>query len=190
MIFIIILASKSPRRKELLDILGIEYKIIVSDADENAGNEKNIKAFVSSIAKRKAFEVYGKNKSDIIIAADTVAITKKRQILGKPQDQADAQKMLEELSGKRHTVMTALVVKSADREVCHVETTKVYFNKLNNGEIAAYVSSGEPMDKAGAYGIQEKGAKFIRKVKGDYFNVVGLPLSRLYNILSRDFKVL
>ena len=180
----IILASASPRRREILEKVNIDFEIIVSDADENI-NETRPQVYVSEIARRKALAI--DRKEDIIIAADTaVAIDDK--ILGKPQDADDAFKMLSLLSGKKHSVYTGVFVKQGEKEVSFCEKSDVYFKKIDEAEIKSYIASGEPFGKAGAYAIQGLGALLIEKIEGDYLNIVGLPLSRLYGVLKKDFK--
>ena len=185
---ILILASKSPRRKELLDLMGIPYKIIVSNADENAQEIKNPKKYALEIARRKCNEVYNNNLNDTVISADTIVFIKNK-ILGKPANNADTKAMLTLLSGEKHFVITGVVVKNSKKEISFVEKTAVYFNKLSSEEINRYVASGEPADKAGAYAIQGLGSVFVRRIKGDYSNVVGLPVSRLYKTLATEFNL-
>lgn len=184
----IILASKSPRRRELLSQIGMEYECIVSDADENA-DKNDPGEFVSELARRKAHAVVDKcsHDSHIIIGADTVVV-KDGNILGKPSDEADARRMLLDLQGNAHQVYTGvclLYIKEGDivEEDVFEERTTVHMYRMTDEEIEEYVKTGEPMDKAGSYGIQGIGASFIKCIEGDYNNIVGLPVARIYQQL-------
>ncbi|MDE6208890.1 MAG: Maf family protein [Lachnospiraceae bacterium] len=182
----IILASASPRRKELLTQIGLEFEVIVSEADENisADTPENLVMQLSAI---KAGAVYEEHKisadNTLIIGADTV-VAMNGQVLGKPKDKEQAKEMLKALSDNKHEVLTGVTiifVKSGNivKETFY-EKTIVYTYPMTDSEIDEYIESGEPMDKAGSYGIQGIGAKFIKKIDGDYNNVVGLPISRIY----------
>jgi len=182
----IILASESPRRKMLLEQIGLEFNTRVPDIDEKSitGTPNEI---VKKLAGMKAFSIFEENKENCIIAADTI-VSFENNILYKPESEDEAYDMLKFLSGKVHSVFTGICIinnKSLRQEIySDIEETKVYFNKLTDKEIINYIKSKEPMDKAGAYGIQGRGAVFVKKIEGDYFNVVGLPLSKVYNILK------
>ncbi|EYE88456.1 septum formation protein Maf [Fervidicella metallireducens AeB] len=181
----IILASSSPRRKEILDNLGINFEVVPSNYCEEMlkGTAEEI---VCELAKNKAIEVAKRIKKDaIIIAADTLVY--KDFILGKPKTENEAFQMLKLLSGDMHKVVTGLfVIDTKDSSFYQeVETTNVFFKELTDEEIWDYVYTGEPMDKAGGYGIQGKGSFFVKKIDGCYFNVVGLPIHKLYNIMKR-----
>lgn len=185
----IILASGSPRRRELLSGLGIKFEIMVDNSSEIAPKDASPEEVVMTLAKTKLQNVAKRAPEDaLIIAADTVVALEKR-ILGKPKDENEAFEMLTELSGRRHSVYTGIAVgeSKSDRIVCEFEKTDVYFKELENDEIKRYIATGEPMDKAGAYGIQNLGALFVEKIAGDYFNVVGLPICRLGRILNNEF---
>lgn len=187
----LILASQSPRRKEILSLLDIPFKIMVSDADETVDESLPAYFIAESLSLKKAAAV-AKNISTpaIVIGADTIVVSEGK-ILGKPKDTTDAHAMLSALSGRTHSVISGVTVmdtKSAKSESFYVET-QVTFCELSDDEIAEYIASGEPMDKAGAYGIQGRGGKFVEKISGDYFNVVGLPLSRLYQVLKKEFNL-
>lgn len=192
-----ILASGSPRRKELLELMGLEFKVIVSQADEDSVS-KNLKPelYVQELALLKASatakEVL-RNKNAVIISADTI-VTLDGQILGKPKDEDDAFNMLSKLLGREHEVYTGYCVMriSDGKAVCGKVRTKVKFKDLSDDKIRGYINSGEPMDKAGAYGIQGLGSLLIEKIDGDYFNVVGLPISALADTLEdeMDIKIL
>ena len=187
----LILASQSPRRKEILSLLDIPFKIMVSDADETIQKGLPPYFIAESLSLKKAAAV-AKNIDThaIVIGADTIVVSDGK-ILGKPVDENDAKAMLASLSGKTHSVISGVTVmdtKSAKSESFYVET-EVTFCQLSDEEIADYVESGESMDKAGAYAIQGRGGKFVEKISGDYFNVVGLPLSRLYQVLKKEFNL-
>lgn len=189
-----ILASGSPRRKELLELMGLEFKVIVSQADEDSVS-KDLKPalYVQELALLKASatakEVL-RNKNAVIISADTI-VTLDGQILGKPKDEDDAFNMLSKLSGCEHEVYTGYCVMriSDGKAVCGKVRTKVKFKDLSDDKICGYINSGEPMDKAGAYGIQGLGSLLIEKIDGDYFNVVGLPISALADTLEDEFDI-
>jgi septum formation protein len=180
----IILASASPRRRELMTNMGFNFKVVTADIDENT-NAENVAERVEKTAEKKTAAVAEKEKG-IIVAADTVVSIDGR-VLGKPKDENEAFSMLSLLSGKRHEVYTGVCIKSNKKRVVFSEKTSVYFRRLSEKEIWDYIKSGEPMDKAGAYGIQGRGALFVRKINGDYPNVVGLPVTRLYTVLLEEF---
>lgn len=187
----IILASASPRRKEILTLLDIPFKIIVSDADETYDASLPPHFIAEALSLKKAAAVAKNIDSHaILIGADTIVVCDGK-ILGKPKDEIDAKNMLKSLSGKWHSVISGVTVldnKSAKSKSFYVET-KVKFSRLADEEIDEYVKTKEPMDKAGSYAIQGKGAKFIEEINGDYFNVVGLPLQRLYQVLKCEFNI-
>ena len=178
----LILASQSPRRKELLGVLNIPFSIRVPQVDENMDEQDDPARQVGLVSRRKALAAQS-GENEVIVAADTIVVCDGR-ILGKPRDEADACRMLRMLSGKVHQVMTGLTVLHNDAVVTCTEITDVHFRPLSDGEIHRYVASGEPMDKAGAYGIQGGASVFVEKICGDYFNVVGLPVCRLWKILG------
>ncbi|SCY15977.1 Maf family protein [Alkaliphilus peptidifermentans] len=185
----IILASNSPRRKELLLNLGLEFQVVVSNFDESLINCANPIELAEKIAYQKALSVRRNVLDDaIIIAADTIVFHDK--LMGKPISEKDAYNMLRELSGKCHKVITAfsLLCSSSNIEIVEHEITKVYFKELSDEEIWSYISTGEFMDKAGAYGIQGKAALFVSRIEGDYFNVVGLPLYKLNQAMNKNFN--
>ena len=173
----LILASQSPRRKELLGLLGLAFEIKVPCADETMLPGADPAQQVAEVSRRKALATQAE-KEDVIIAADTIVVCD-GQILGKPRDREDACRMLKMLSGRAHQVMTGLTVRQGDKMESCTEITQVYFRRLSNREIEDYVASGEPMDKAGAYGCQGRASLFVEKLEGDFFNVMGLPLCRL-----------
>jgi septum formation protein len=179
----ITLASASPRRRELLGCLGItDFDIVPSSFDEGSVKPAPMRELVCLTASGKAQDVYNK-VGGTVIAADTLVFLDDVP-LGKPKDTADAKRMLTLLSGRTHQVATGLAVIKDGKLITHAEVTDVRFATMTDAEIDWYVSTGEPMDKAGAYGIQGLGSRFIEGIKGDYFNVVGLPVCALYNILK------
>ena len=182
----IILASQSPRRKELLERMGIkDFETISPNVDESAFHGLPPEELVRRLSAEKAAAVAGKVGEDaIVIAADTV-VALEGAVLGKPADELDAFKMLSALSGVRHQVYTGVTVcRGGEKQTAH-EVTDVTFRELSEREIEDYISTGEPMDKAGAYGIQGYGALLIQGISGDYYNVMGLPVCRLSGMLSR-----
>lgn len=180
----VILASQSPRRKQLLGYLFSAFSVLAPDVDERLPDGIPPGDAVEMLAKRKAlaaFDITG--GGNLIIAADTVVCIQGK-ILGKPQDTAHAKEMLQMLSGKDHQVYTGVTVYADEQAVSFHECTAVSFCALGDTEIDWYVSTGEPMDKAGSYGIQGYGSRYIRGIQGDYFNVMGLPVNALYQNLK------
>ena len=183
----IILASASPRRKELLSLAGVEFTVKVADVDEVIPENASPDEVVMSLAMQKAQAVAKENADSIVIGSDTV-VALDGVILGKPKNEENAAEMLRTLSGRSHTVYTGVAIIHGEKTKVFCEATEVVFNELSEEEILRYVATKEPMDKAGAYGIQGKGCVLVEKIVGDYFNVVGLPVSKLYREL-RDFDV-
>ena len=181
----IILASNSPRRRELLGQMGIKgFKVAAPDVDETVEGNLHPAQIVEELSLRKAKAAAVKNDGDgLIIAADTV-VALEGAVLGKPRDERDAFSMLSALSGNRHDVYTGVTVMLGGRVVTEHERTTVTFRDVEPEEIRAYIATGEPMDKAGAYGIQGRGALLVSGIQGDYCNVVGLPVYRLGRILA------
>ena len=177
----VILASQSPRRKELMGLFHIPFTIRVADIDEAMDTAKPAREEVARVSRLKA-EAVPHSQQDIVIAADTIVVCA-GQILGKPRDEADALRMLTLLSGRDHQVMTGMTVLRGNRQVVCTEITDIHFRTLSEKEILSYIATGEPMDKAGAYGIQGGAALFAEKMVGDYYNVMGLPVCRLSQIL-------
>ncbi len=177
----VILASGSPRRKELLKNLVRDFTVIPSDIPEVAAGTPVRQ--VEKLAADKAKDIAEKHSEAIVIGADTIVVIGKT-ILGKPRDAADAARMLEMLSGKTHKVYTGVAVVCDEKTIIRSAVTKVTFNSLGTSEIDEYIKTGEPMDKAGAYGIQGYGGKFIKKIDGCYFNVMGFPQSIVYEMLK------
>lgn len=189
-----ILASGSPRRKELLTAVGLEYMVLVPIADESSvPKDMSVDLYVQELALLKAAavaKVAVTRQDAVIIAADTI-VALDGEILGKPKDEEDAFKMLKSLSGRKHDVYTGYcLMRERDAfTVCKSVKTEVYFKELDDDLIKRYIATGEPMDKAGAYGIQGKGALLVEKIDGDYFNVVGLPISSLSDTLKNEFDI-
>lgn len=186
----LILASASPRRRELLRMLGLDFAILVSNAEEAKGELPRFPAeLVMALAARKAGEIAGLHPDALVIAADTIVVAGE-EILGKPRDEADARRMLSFLSGRWHEVYTGVaLVRAAEKEsLVDYERTRVKFRPLSGEEIDRYIRSGEPMDKAGAYGIQGLGAVLVERIEGCFFNVVGLPLTKL-TLMLKEFGV-
>ena len=180
---LLILASASPRRHELLTAAGIPHTVKTADTDESLPDGIAPEEAVQLLSAKKAAAVAPLVPAgSLVLAADTVVALDKK-ILGKPRDEADAYRMLHLLSGRAHQVMTGLTVLRGDRAVTCTEVTDIHFRPLSQGEIARYVATGEPMDKAGAYGIQGGAALFAENMQGDYYNVMGLPVCRLWQML-------
>lgn len=177
----VILASQSPRRRELLEKLHIPFTVQVADVDETMDPAKTPYEEVARLSRMKA-EAVEHSFEDVVIAADTVVVCDGKT-LGKPADDADAEQMLRSLSGRAHQVMTGMTVLYRGQAAVCTEVTDIFFRELSQKEILAYIRTGEPRDKAGAYGIQGGAALFAEKICGDYFNVVGLPVCRLGQIL-------
>lgn len=180
----IILASQSPRRKELLAICGYDFECIPSDIDESINEENDIKDEIQQVAKRKAEAIFNDHKDAIVIGSDTVVVLN-GEILGKPKDREDAKRMLRELSNNKHEVITGLCIVSDKETYIDYTISDVIFGELSEEEIEEYVSSGECDDKAGAYAIQGEGAKFIKHIDGDYYSIMGFPLNKVYSYLRQ-----
>ena len=177
----IILASGSPRRRELLAFIVPVFEIVPSSIEEIASGSPEQQ--VETLAADKAADIAEKYPDAVVIGADTL-VAVDDLVLGKPRDEAEAAAMLKQLSGRTHTVYTGVAVISAGKTHSLVEATQVTFCSMTDDEISEYIATGEPMDKAGAYGIQGYGGKYITGIEGCFFNVMGLPLNRLYNTLK------
>jgi septum formation protein len=177
----LILASRSPRRAELLAAAGLEFTVRAADIDETPLDGEAPRDYVVRVAEQKARAIPA-DHDEIVLAADTTVVLGD-QIMGKPEDAADAARMLRALAGQRHEVITAICLKRGDDVESHIASTAVWFAPLSETEIADYVASGEPMDKAGAYGIQGLASRFIDRIDGSYTNVVGLPVALTYQRL-------
>ena len=185
-----ILASNSPRRRELLQMLGVEFAVIPSDADETCSFSQPPHMIVQELALLKGADVAKRLGEEIVISADTIVVSD-GEIMGKPKDKADAKRMLKKLSAKTHEVYTGICVTDSKtgKSVADFAVTKVEFFELDDELIDNYIETGEPMDKAGAYGIQEKGSLFVKGIQGDFFNVVGLPVALLGKVLKQEFDI-
>ena len=180
----LILASQSPRRRELLGLTGLDFIVRVADIDETMDPARDPREEVARVSRMKALAVE-READDVVIAADTIVVCGGK-VLGKPKDAEDAFRMLSLLSGRDHQVMTGMTVLQGDEIVTHTEVTKIRFRNLLSEEIRAYIATGEPMDKAGAYGIQGGAALFCTRMEGDYYNVMGLPVCAL-SVILRTF---
>jgi len=180
-----VLASSSPRRRELLSILGIPFTIQHADIDESVRPGESPTVYAARLAREKAETVARANPGAPVLGADTTVILG-NEILGKPEDAADARRMLRALSSKTHQVATAVYLVKNGSAQEHVESTNVFMRAIPEDEIDAYIATGEPMDKAGAYAIQGGAAKWIYRIEGDYFNVVGLPVAAVWELLQRS----
>lgn len=183
-----ILASKSPRRLEILNEFGFDIKVVSKEVDE-VSNEKDPVKWTIDVARKKALEVSIDYLDEWVIGADTIVLLE-NEVLGKPSNEEDAFNVLKKLSGKYHEVITgvALINKKLEIELTFADKTEVYFKEITNDEIEWYIGTGEPMDKAGSYGIQGKGSAFVDKIIGDFFNVMGFPISKFYDKL-KELKI-
>ena len=179
----IILASGSPRRKELMELAGFNVTVSPTNADENIEYDGNPAAFVAELSKIKGAAAKV-NRDELVLSADTIVCID-NQILGKPEDENDAKRMLKMLSGKVHFVYTGVTIRYNEKIVTFTEKTEVEFFELTDEIIDYYVATNEPFDKAGGYGIQGKGCILVRKINGDYSNVVGLPIARVYREIEK-----
>jgi septum formation protein len=179
----VVLASQSPRRRELLTLIGITHEVRPADVDETLHAGEEPEAYVERVARDKVAKIVAQERDAVVIGADTTVVVD-GDVLAKPDDAADAVRMLTRLAGRSHFVHTAIAVARAAQIVSAVETVGVTFRALGAAEIAAYVATREPMDKAGAYGIQGFGATIVERVDGDYFSVMGLGLRRLVDLLG------
>ncbi len=177
----VILASQSPRRKELMQLLGVAFEVQAAQVDENMDPDKPAQQEVARVSLKKALAV-PHTPEDVVIAADTIVVCDGK-VLGKPKDEDDAFRMLTLLCAREHQVMTGLSVLHAGRQVSCTEVTQVQFANITQAQIRKYIATKEPMDKAGSYAIQGGAALFVERICGDYFNVVGLPVCKLGSIL-------
>jgi len=180
----IILASSSPRRRELLDQIGVNYEVLPVDIDETARPDEDPEVFVQRLALEKAQTGYKKQQNSLsVLGSDTIVILNNR-ILGKPKNKKDGLSMLSGLSGHEHQVLTAVAMVDAEKSQCLLNTSHVFFRALSEQEILAYWDTGEPVDKAGSYGIQGIAAQFIERLDGSYSGVMGLPLFETAKLLK------
>ena len=185
----IILASSSPRRSELLEMLKVSFEKKPSSVDEKTTFHEKPEQIVMGLSFEKAFQIAQLEPDAIVIGSDTIVYLD--EVLGKPENKSDAYNMLKKLSGKTHDVYTGVAVVCESRKIKRVDyvKTEVVFNNLTDAEIHAYIETGEPLDKAGAYGIQGQGALLVNQIQGDYFSVMGLPLSKLNEIMIDEFRI-
>lgn len=178
----VILASQSPRRRELLTLIGVPHEVQPADIDETQWPGEDPAAHAERLAREKATKVARAHRDSVVIAADTIVVLD-GDVLGKPVDAEDAKAALRRLSGRTHTVLTAIAVARGDHLRSGVESVEVTFRPLDDATIAAYVATGEPIDKAGSYGIQGYGATIVERIHGDYFAVMGLAIGRMVQLL-------
>ena len=184
----LILASKSPRRQELMRLITDDFIVATMETDESIEENTPPQDAVRILAQRKAADVAKSHPDDTVIGADTLVYIN-GETLSKPRDEADAFRMIKLLSGNAHSVFTGVCIHMPGKTHTFAEKSRVYFYEHSDDEILRYIAAGESMDKAGAYGIQCKGALLVRRIEGDYFNVMGLPVARLYRVL-RKYKIL
>ncbi len=176
------LASASPRRQELLRNVGIEFTVQVANIAENLISGERPRDCAERLASEKAHAVFSSRPPEVVLGADTIVVVD-GEILGKPRDETDAERMLQMLSGRRHEVITGVCLAGPDFQEVRSESTIVSMSELRDDDIRHYVAGGEPMDKAGAYAIQGMASRWIYRIEGDYFNVMGLPVSLVYRML-------
>lgn len=179
----LLLASASPRRRELLTQAGYQFSVIPANVDETVTPGTPPEQIVTQLAQKKALSVFESHPQDVVLAADTIVVFQ-NQVLGKPKDEKEAKAMLHLLSGNRHVVYTGFCICNEKEIHCESQSTEVEFFALSENEIDNYVKTGESMDKAGAYGIQGRGALLVKEINGDFYNVMGLPIGRINRILS------
>ncbi len=180
----VILASQSPRRRDLLNLIGIDHEVYPADVNESLFAGESPVAHATRLARAKALTLAQREPSALIIAADTIVVVDD-DVLGKPAHEADAHRMLRMLSGREHIVVTAVAVALDGDIVSTADEVRVTFRKLTDTEIGQYIATGEPMDKAGAYGIQGFGATIVGRIDGDYFAVMGLPVTRVVELMGQ-----
>ncbi len=189
-----ILASKSPRRKEILENIGLNFTVVTADADETC-YETDPCEYVKVLALRKGEAVFdalrqgGRMTPDTVVIASDTVVALENEILGKPKDKADAERMLRAFSDGAHRVISGVAILTEQKTAVCAEVTRVLFDKIPDVEIAQYIATSEPYDKAGAYAIQGFAALWIRGIEGDYFNVVGFPLKRFADLLREEFSI-
>lgn len=180
----VILASKSPRRKELLELLKIPFEIIVSDIAENINYDNDLVKEIEKLSYQKAMSVFMNNKDALVIGADTI-VKINNDVLGKPHSIEQARNMLRELSDNTHEVVTGVTILYQDKVETFSKVASVTFYPLTDDEIDEYINTNEPLDKAGSYAIQGDGAKFVKEINGDFYTIVGLPIAELYHRLKK-----
>lgn len=186
----IILASASPRRKEILENINVKFDIVKSDIDEVILEDELPPQVVMRLAFEKSMDVAKSNQESLVIGADTIVVFNNK-VLGKPKDKEDARNTIRLLSGNTHEVITgiSLINLSANKKIIDYVVSKVKFKDLSEDDINDYINTGESLDKAGAYGIQGYGSLLIEEIQGDYFNIVGLPISKLSDLVKKNFDI-
>lgn len=186
----IILASASPRRKEILENANVKFKIMASSIEELTLDSESPCQMVMRLAFEKGIDIASRQKSDLVISADTIVVLD-NTVLGKPKDEIEARKMITSLSGRTHQVITGISLINLDnnKKIIDYVISNVKFKKLSEEDINDYIRTRESLDKAGAYGIQGYGALLVEEIQGDYFNIVGLPISRLSDLLKKHFNI-
>lgn len=174
----VILASKSPRRKQLMDLLNINYEIIVADIDESINEQNDLRKEIENLSYLKAKKVFNDNQDSLVIGSDTIVVVND-EVLGKPKDEEDAFRMIKLLQNNKHQVITGVTLLSLKGPETFSVVSDVYFESMSDEEIREYIKTKEPMDKAGAYAIQGIGAKYISKIDGDYYAIMGFPISEV-----------
>lgn len=180
----LILASQSPRRRELLERCHLPFTVEAADIDEALDLSQGLDKAMEDLAERKARKVFERHREAVVIGADTIVVLD-QAILGKPRDAADAKLMLRRLSGRTHQVMTGVCVMAAEKKIMFCDTSEVEFYPLTDQEIKAYAKTGEPLDKAGAYGIQGEGYYLIKQITGDFYSIMGFPAARVCRALKK-----
>ena len=180
----IILASKSPRRKELLAVCGYDFECLPSDVDETINEDNDLVEEIKKLSRRKAEAIFNDNKDAIVVGGDTIVVLNNK-ILGKPKDRKESKEMIKALSGNTHQVITGICIMSSEDVYEDYTVSNVTFMEMSEEEIDEYVESGEGDDKAGAYAIQGIGAKFIKNIDGDYYSIMGFPLNKVYTYLRK-----
>jgi septum formation protein len=180
----LILASASPRRRELLAQAGFEFEVLPAHIDETRGAGEDTSAYVARLALEKAQAIHAQHPEATVLGADTTVVLN-GEVLNKPENLQEAERMLRALSGRTHQVHTGIAVVSSSAQRIHVETTNVVFREISEEELATYLASGDSLDKAGAYGIQGYAARWIPRIDGDFFNVMGLPVAATVKLLAR-----
>ena len=180
----LILASASPRRKEILSEHFTSFKVVVSDVDEREMKNLSPSNMSLDLAKQKGYAVFNKNSDDIVLACDTIVVFN-NEIFNKPKDKEDARRMLKLLSNNKHQVLSSYIIISKNIEISKTVKSTVYFNDLSDELIEQYIATGSPFDKAGAYGIQDKGFDLVKKINGSFNNVKGLPIEEILKDIKR-----
>ena len=178
-----ILASKSPRRRQLMEYLNIPFEVIVADIDEVIDPNNNLRKEIEKLSFLKALKVFENNSDAMVIGADTIVVVN-NEVLGKPKNQDDAFRMLKMLQDNKHEVITGVTILTKDKSETFSTVSDVYFSKMSDEEIKEYINTNETMDKAGAYAIQGIGSKFIKSINGDYYSIMGFPVNEIYNRLK------